>query len=151
VDHRRKLLAQAPTYFSNAERFLRGCPHLDVGSHVPTPLFNEDFGRWEGEVFFSTTHVLGFRDIYFQHSNGRLERTVNFDFRLRHAKDVTFRVDAHGPPVIDGAQLHLDLPGEITYTDGDPKLKGYELTHFTMIDMVYLIGLHLEGVCLPWQ
>ena len=64
---------------------------------------------------------------------------------------MTFRIDAHGLPIWDNGTLHVDLPNEVTYVDGDAKLKGYELVSFTMVDMIHLITLHLDEEALPWE
>ncbi len=122
---------------------------------MPLPAFQLDFGRWEGELKLQNGHVLRFREIYTKHDANLIERVLNWDFRREHSAEVLFRVDAHGRPVFNGGdqqngRLHLDLPNDLTYEEGDPRLRGFSLSHFTMVDMIHLIGLHLEGGEMPW-
>jgi hypothetical protein len=151
LDDRKILLADATRYFTAAERMLRSCGEIDPSCSIPVPLFGQDFGIWNGEITFTSGHVLKFREAYSRHSDGLLERIVNYDFRLKHASEVTFRVDAHGLPIIDAAELHVDLPNGTVVTERDVSAKGYTLAYFTMIDMICLICAHIEGKALPWQ
>ena len=155
LHHRKALLADAPTYFTAAEKFVRCCPHLEPNSFVPLPAFQQDVGQWSGELKFQLEHVLRFRETYRRHGPDLIERVLNMDFRLEHQTSVLFRVDAHGRPVLNGGtkpmgRLHLDLPNQVTYEEGDSRLRGFSLCYFTMIDMIHLIGLHLDGEGMPW-
>ncbi len=150
LEDRRLLLADAPRYFTAAERILRSCVEVDVSSPIPIPRFQQDFGIWKGEVLFTSGHVLKFHETYSKHPDGLLERIVNYDFRERHANEVTFRVDAHGVRVMEDGEFHVDLPRNLIVTESEIRSKGYSLTCFTMIDMICLIRTHLEGKALPW-
>ena len=155
LQHRMALLADAPIYFTAAEKFVRCCPHLEPDSFVPLPVFQNDFGQWSGELRFRSDHVLSFREFYRRHGPDLIERVVNMDFRLEHQPTVLFRVDAHGRPVFNGGteemgRLHLDLPNIVTYEEGDSRLRGFSLRYFTMVDMIDLIGRHLDGEGMPW-
>ena len=118
---------------------------------MPIPDIQSDIARWQGQLHFSSGHILRFREIYRKHEDDLVERVANFDYRQRHSDEVTFRVDAHGLPIWDGEEFHLHLPGNIQYQDGDNRLGTFRLKHFTIIDMIYLINLHLGGEVMPWD
>jgi hypothetical protein len=127
IEDRKTLLADAATYFTAVEQIVRSCGHVDPACIVPVPLFGQDFGIWNGEVRFATGHVLKFRELYSRHADGLLERIVNYDFRTEHSTEVTFRIDAHGLPIINDGELHVDLPNKKVITEQDLKPKGYSL------------------------
>ena len=124
LEDRKLLLRDTRTYFNAAEHFLRHSEHLQVESFVPRPQYQAAFGSWEGQIHFGEEHVLKFKELYRRHDDGVLERFVNMDFRKRHDSDVTFRVDAHGLLIIEDQPCHLDLPCDLTYEEGDPRLNG---------------------------
>lgn len=151
LEHRLNLLRTIPAYFSVSENFLRQLSTFDRNRFTPVAQYSERFGSWKGKIYFVDAHVLNFRDIVSTGASGERLRTISYDFRKEHSEREIFRIDAHGQPLQSGEGCHLEVGDGERYPNGHPFLKGYSLTHVTLLDTFQLIHTFFSEGPMPWQ
>lgn len=147
----------AADYFEKVEKRLSSGCRTAVARQVEGPHFFPSTEEWRLirlnlRIDWATGEVLDVGD-YWRRGEGRNEVGHAFHYQFMQADgSCIFRLDTENEEIPYDGVCHLHIgPRETRFDDDHSQLHGFGLRGITLIEVLKLVHLHLNGRTMPWD
>lgn len=147
----------ATDHFDEVDRRLSSGCRTAVDVKVEGPHFFPSTEKWRVihlnlRIEWATGEVLDVGDYW---RRGERRSDIGHAFRyqfMQSDNSCIFRLDTENEEIPYDGFCHLHVgPGEIRFDDGHSQLHGFGLRGITLIEVLQLVYLHLNGKPMPWD